>query len=149
MYVHAIIGCHMGLLYSGYVYKCANFYKNRGLDKNMSISKYNSLKEEAYLANMEIPKHGLAIYTFGNVSAFDSAAGVFAIKPSGVPYEDLKVEDMVIVDLDGKKVEGLMNPSSDTMTHAVLYKNFEGLGGVVHTHSPYAFGAFLPHVKGP
>ena len=106
----------------------------------MDNKRYTALKEEAYLANMEIPKHGLAIYTFGNVSAFDADLGVFAIKPSGVPYDDLKVDDMVIVDLDGKIVEGKLNPSSDTNTHVVLYRNFPGIGGVVHTHSPYAVG---------
>ena len=104
------------------------------------MSKYKKLKEEAYLANMEIPKHGLAIYTFGNVSACDRDAAVFAIKPSGVPYDELTADDMVIVDFDGTKVEGAMNPSSDTPTHAVIYRNFTCAGGVVHTHSPYAVG---------
>lgn len=104
---------------------------------------YAQLKEEAWLANLEIPARGLALYTWGNVSAFDPQAGVFAIKPSGVPYADLKVEDMVIVDLDGKTVEGTLNPSSDTQTHLVLYKDFaqaqnSTLRGIIHTHSPYA-----------
>jgi L-ribulose-5-phosphate 4-epimerase len=103
-------------------------------------SKYKNLKEEAFEANLEIPKQHLAIYTWGNVSALDRAAGVFAIKPSGVPYDKMNVDDMVIVDLDGRKVEGKLNPSSDTPTHAVLYRNFEGLGGICHTHSPYAVG---------
>lgn len=102
------------------------------------MSKYQQLKEEAYAANMEIPKHGLAIYTFGNVSAFDPDQAMFAIKPSGVPYEQLKVDDMVVVDLENKVVEGTLNPSSDTKTHTVLYRNFEGIGGLVHTHSAYA-----------
>lgn len=102
------------------------------------MKKYQALKEEAYVANMEIPKHGLAIYTFGNVSAFDEKMGVFAIKPSGVAYDQLKVDDMVIVDLENQIVEGTMNPSSDTKTHTVLYRNFKGVGGVVHTHSTYA-----------
>ncbi len=102
------------------------------------MSNYNQLKEEAYLANMEIPKHGLAIYTFGNVSACDRNASVFAIKPSGVPYAALKPDDMVIVDFEGNTIEGDLNPSSDTKTHAVLYKNFPSVGGIVHTHSPYA-----------
>ena len=106
----------------------------------MNNNKYTPLKEEAYLANMEIPRHGLAIYTFGNVSAFDANLAVFAIKPSGVPYDNLKVDDMVIVDLDGQIVEGKLNPSSDTNTHAVLYRNFKNIEGVAHTHSPYAVG---------
>jgi hypothetical protein len=88
-------------------------------------SKYKNLKEEAFEANLEIPKQHLAIYTWGNVSALDRAAGVFAIKPSGVPYDKMNVDDMVIVDLDGKKVEGKLNPSSDTPTHAVLYRNLK------------------------
>jgi len=86
---------------------------------------------------MELPKRNLVIYTFGNVSAFDKDKGVFAIKPSGVPYEELKAEDMVVVDLDYKVVEGTMRYSSDTKTHAVLYKNFDDIAGIVHTHSPY------------
>ena len=102
------------------------------------MSKYQQLKEEAYAANMEIPQHGLAVYTFGNVSAFDADQKVFAIKPSGVAYDKLKVDEMVVVDLDNNIVEGTMNPSSDTRTHAVLYRNFEGIGGVAHTHSTYA-----------
>jgi L-ribulose-5-phosphate 4-epimerase len=102
------------------------------------MSKYQNLKEEAYAANMEIPRHGLAVYTFGNVSAFDAGEGVFAIKPSGMAYDQLKVDDMVVVDLENNIVEGTMNPSSDTKTHIVLYRNFKGIGGVVHTHSTYA-----------
>jgi L-ribulose-5-phosphate 4-epimerase len=99
---------------------------------------YTELKREAYEANLEIPKQGLAIYTFGNVSAFDAAAGVFAIKPSGVPYESLLPESMVIVDLDGRVVEGAGRPSSDTKTHAVLYRAFGDIGGICHSHSMYA-----------
>ena len=102
------------------------------------MSKYQHLKEEAYAANMEIPRHNLAVYTFGNVSAYDAGLGVFAIKPSGVAYELLKAEDMVVVDLEYQVVEGNLNPSSDTKTHAVIYRNFTGLGGVAHTHSPFA-----------
>jgi L-ribulose-5-phosphate 4-epimerase len=102
------------------------------------MSKYQHIQEEAYLANMELPKLNLVIFTFGNVSAVDRAAGVFAIKPSGVPYEDLSPEKMVIVDFEGKTVEGKLNPSSDTRTHAVLYKNWDTIGGIVHTHSTYA-----------
>ncbi|MDC0713715.1 L-ribulose-5-phosphate 4-epimerase [Stigmatella sp. ncwal1] len=103
-------------------------------------SKYRELKERAWAANMEIPRRGLAIFTFGNVSALDSAAGVFAIKPSGVAYEKLSWDDMVVVDLEGKTVEGTLRPSSDTKTHMVLYRNFRGLGGIAHTHSTYATG---------
>jgi len=101
------------------------------------VSIYKELKEHAWESNMELPRRNLIVYTFGNVSAFDKDKGVFAIKPSGVPYEYLKPEHMVVVDLDYKVVEGTMRYSSDTKTHAVLYKNFEGLGGIVHTHSPY------------
>jgi len=99
---------------------------------------YADLKEQAWRANMEIPRRGLAIYTFGNVSAFDADRAVFAIKPSGVAYDDLKADDIVIVDLDAKIVEGEMRPSSDTKTHACLYRAFRGIGGIVHTHSTYA-----------
>jgi len=99
---------------------------------------YTDIKEEAYIANMRLPKLNLVLFTFGNVSAVDSAKGVFAIKPSGVPYEDLTPEKMVIVDFDGKTVEGSLRPSSDTQTHAVLYKNWSDINGIVHTHSTYA-----------
>jgi len=101
-------------------------------------NKYQHIKEEAYQANMELPKLNLVIFTFGNVSAVDRAEGVFAIKPSGVPYEDLTPDSMVIVDFDGVTVEGKLRPSSDTKTHAVLYKYWEAIGGIVHTHSTYA-----------
>jgi L-ribulose-5-phosphate 4-epimerase len=87
---------------------------------------------------MEIPRRGLAIYTFGNVSAFDAARAAFAIKPSGVPYERLSAADMVVVDLDAKVIEGSLRPSSDTKTHAALYRAFQGVGGICHTHSTYA-----------
>ena len=96
------------------------------------------LKEKAYMANMLLPKYGLVTFTWGNVSEIDRETGIFAIKPSGVEYDELKPEDMVLVDLDGKKVEGEYNPSSDTDTHLVLYRSFNDIGGVVHTHSPYA-----------
>jgi len=99
---------------------------------------YDDLKEQAFQANLEIPRRGLAIYTFGNVSAFDAARAVFAIKPSGVVYENLKPADMVVVDLENKVVEGTLRPSSDTKTHAALYRAFEGIGGIAHTHSTYA-----------
>jgi L-ribulose-5-phosphate 4-epimerase len=101
-------------------------------------SGYGELKEQAWQANMEIPKRGLAIYTFGNVSAFDAERGVFAIKPSGVPYEKLTAADMVVLDLQCKTVEGTLRPSSDTKTHAALYQTWKGVGGIVHTHSTYA-----------
>jgi L-ribulose-5-phosphate 4-epimerase len=101
-------------------------------------SVYDELKQQAWEANMEIPRRGLAIYTFGNVSALDAGRAVFAIKPSGVPYEKLTAADMVVIDLDGKTVEGTLRPSSDTKTHAALYRAFKGVGGIVHTHSTYA-----------
>jgi L-ribulose-5-phosphate 4-epimerase len=103
-------------------------------------SPYRELKELAWTANQEIPKRGLAIYTFGNVSAFDAARGVIAIKPSGVAYDELKVDDLVVVDLAGKIVEGKLRPSSDTPTHLVLYRAWPEIGAVVHTHSTYATG---------
>jgi L-ribulose-5-phosphate 4-epimerase len=102
------------------------------------MNKYQHIQEEAYKANMELPKLNLVIFTFGNVSAVDRSLGVFAIKPSGVPYEDLTPNNMVIVDFDGVTVEGRMRPSSDTKTHAVLYKHWDSIGGIVHTHSTYA-----------
>ena len=101
------------------------------------MSKYDHIKESAYRANMQLPRLGLVIFTFGNVSAVDRKEGVFAIKPSGVPYEDLSPEKMVIVDFDGRTVEGALRPSSDTKTHAVLYKHWENIGGIVQTHSTY------------
>jgi L-ribulose-5-phosphate 4-epimerase len=107
---------------------------------------YKTLKEEAWEANMEIPRRNLAIYTWGNVSALDPAGAVFAIKPSGVAYDVLKAEDLVVVDLEGKVVDGKLNPSSDTETHRVLYLEFTRLApggvsaikGITHTHSTYA-----------
>jgi L-ribulose-5-phosphate 4-epimerase len=93
------------------------------------------LKQEALAANLQLKRDGLIHLTFGNASALDRARGIFAIKPSGVPYEDLKVKDMVLVDLDGKRVEGELNPSSDTPTHRRLYIDFPQIGGIVHTHS--------------
>ena len=96
------------------------------------------LKEQVYLANMELPKRGLVTYTWGNVSGIDREKGLFVIKPSGVDYDLLKPDDMVVMDLQGNKVEGDLNPSSDTKTHLVLYNAFPGIGGIVHTHSPYA-----------
>lgn len=102
------------------------------------MGQYDHIKKAAYLANMQLPKLGLVLFTFGNVSAVDRTLGVFAIKPSGVPYDDLSPEKMVIVDFDGKTVEGSLRPSSDTKTHAVLYKHWKNIGGIVHTHSTYA-----------
>ncbi|HWC51973.1 MAG TPA: L-ribulose-5-phosphate 4-epimerase [Chitinophagaceae bacterium] len=102
------------------------------------MAKYDHIKEEAYAANMQLPKYGLVIFTFGNVSAADRSLGVFAIKPSGVPYEKLSPEKMVIVDFEGNVVKGKLRPSSDTKTHAVLYKEWEEIGGISHTHSLYA-----------
>src|SRR5882672_2729420 len=93
------------------------------------------LKREAYEANIALPKHGLINLTFGNASAIDRAKGIFAIKPSGVGYADLKPQNMVLVDLEGKRVEGKLNPSSDTPTHRRLFLAFGTIGGVVHTHS--------------
>jgi L-ribulose-5-phosphate 4-epimerase len=87
---------------------------------------------------MELPERGVVLYTFGNASAVDRDSGVFAIKPSGIAYADLKPEDLVIVDLDGEVVDGRLRPSSDTATHALLYREFAGIGGVSHTHSPHA-----------
>lgn len=96
------------------------------------------LKERVYEANMELPQRGLVLYTFGNVSAVDRDSGLVAIKPSGVDYAELTVDDIVVVDLDNQQVEGTMRPSSDTRTHTHLYRAFEELGGVVHTHSTHA-----------
>lgn len=96
------------------------------------------LKREAYEANMELFRADLVLYTFGNVSAFDPDRGLFAIKPSGVPYPELTVQMMVVVDLEGTVVEGSLRPSSDEPTHRVLYGAFEGIRGITHTHSPYA-----------
>ncbi|WP_179413443.1 L-ribulose-5-phosphate 4-epimerase [Mucilaginibacter sp. E4BP6] len=102
------------------------------------MSKYQYIKQSAYEANMQLPKLNLVLFTFGNVSAADHDLGVFAIKPSGVPYEYLSPEKMVIVDFDGNTIEGDLRPSSDTKTHAVLYKHWSDINGIVHTHSTYA-----------
>jgi L-ribulose-5-phosphate 4-epimerase len=99
---------------------------------------YKTLKEECYEANMQLPKLGLVLFTFGNVSAVDRTKGVFAIKPSGVPYESLQASDIIICDYDARLVEGKLRPSSDTKTHALLYKTWENIGGVAHTHSTHA-----------
>ncbi|MCI7330807.1 MAG: L-ribulose-5-phosphate 4-epimerase [Selenomonadaceae bacterium] len=97
-----------------------------------------ALKKEVWEANEALPKLGLVTFTWGNVSGIDREQGLFVIKPSGVPYEQLQPEDMVVVDLSGRVVEGRLNPSSDTLTHAVLYRSFPHIGGIVHAHSPWA-----------
>lgn len=101
------------------------------------MSKYLKIKEAAYTANMQLPELGLVLFTFGNASAVDREQKVFAIKPSGVAYADLTVDEMVIVDFNANVIEGDLRPSSDTKTHAVLYKHWRGIGGIVHTHSTY------------
>ncbi|GAN37108.1 L-ribulose-5-phosphate 4-epimerase [Lacticaseibacillus paracasei] len=96
------------------------------------------LKRDVYEANISLPRLGLVTFTWGNVSGIDRERGLFVIKPSGVSYDDLKPDDLVVVNLDGKIIEGDMNPSSDTPTHTVLYNQFPDIGGIVHTHSPWA-----------
>ena len=96
------------------------------------------LKESVYQANMDLVTHSLVVFTWGNVSGIDREKGLFVIKPSGVPYSSLKPEDMVVMDLDGNKIEGDLNPSSDTPTHLYLYNHFSDVGGIVHTHSRWA-----------
>ena len=96
------------------------------------------LKEEVYKANMDLPKYGLVTFTWGNVSGIDRESGYFVIKPSGVDYDALSPDDMVVMDLEGNKIEGRYKPSSDTATHIELYKKYEEIGGIVHTHSPEA-----------
>lgn len=96
------------------------------------------LKKQVLEANLQLKKMGLVIFTWGNVSGFDKETGLVVIKPSGVPYDRLKIDDLVVLDLNGNKVEGNLRPSSDTPTHLVLYRNFPDIGGIVHTHSPYA-----------
>lgn len=100
--------------------------------------KYKELKEAACQANKDIAQRGLAVFSFGNASAFDAKAGLFAIKPAGVPYDRLTAEQMVVVDLDMRKADGSLEPASGAQTHAVLYKNLQGLGGICHTRSVYA-----------
>ena len=102
------------------------------------MGKYEDLKERVYVANMQIPAHRLAVFTWGNVSAIDRERGVMAIKPSGVAYDKLTPADIVVTDMDGNVVEGTLRPSSDTNTHLVLYKAFKSIGGIIHTHSTYA-----------
>jgi L-ribulose-5-phosphate 4-epimerase len=100
--------------------------------------KYDTIKQAALEANLRLPELGLVIFTFGNVSVADHALGAFAIKPSGVPYAELDADKMVVVDFEGRTLEGELRPSSDTLTHAVLYKTWTGIGSIVHTHSTYA-----------
>jgi L-ribulose-5-phosphate 4-epimerase len=102
------------------------------------MSKYKKIKKECFKANMQLPELGLVLFTFGNVSVVDRKNKVFAIKPSGVPYDKLTADNMVIVDFDARVLEGELRPSSDTKTHAVLYKHWENTGAIVHTHSTYA-----------
>lgn len=102
------------------------------------MNPYETIQREAYHANMQLPELGLVLFTFGNVSVADHNKSVFAIKPSGVTYTELSPEKMVIVDFDGVVVEGSLRPSSDTKTHAVLYKHWSTVGSIVHTHSTYA-----------
>lgn len=104
------------------------------MNKNM----LSTLKEKVFQANLDLVKHGLVIFTWGNVSAIDRENGLIVIKPSGVSYENMKAEDMVVVDMEGRIIEGKLKPSSDTPTHLVLYKSFPDIGGIVHTHSTYA-----------
>jgi len=96
------------------------------------------LKQDVFKANLLLKEYGLVVLTWGNVSAIDREKGLFVIKPSGVPYETMTADDMVVVDLEGKVVEGNLNPSSDTPTHLELYRSFPDIGAVVHTHSPWA-----------
>lgn len=98
---------------------------------------HKEIREQAYEANMQLPELGLVLFTFGNASVVDRNEAVFAIKPSGVPYKDLSAEKMVIVDYDGNVIDGSLRPSSDTKTHALLYKQWDKIGGIVHTHSTY------------
>lgn len=102
------------------------------------MSRYDDLKETAWRCNAELPRQNLVIHTFGNASACDHHRNIFAIKPSGVPFADLLPEDMVVVDLSGNLVEGRLRPSSDTKTHALLYREWPEVRGIVHTHSPHA-----------
>lgn len=102
------------------------------------MKRYFDIRQEACECNKQLPVLNLVLFTFGNVSVADRDAGVFAIKPSGVPYESLSPDQMIIVDFDGKVVEGTLRPSSDTQTHAVLYKNWPEINAIAHTHSLYA-----------
>jgi L-ribulose-5-phosphate 4-epimerase len=107
----------------------------------------NELRERVWQANFDLVKYGLVILTFGNVSGIDRRKGVMAIKPSGVPYSKMGPSDMVLVDLEGRVVEGKLNPSSDTPTHLALYRAFDGIGGVSHAHSEYAWERPTPIIS--
>ena len=96
------------------------------------------LKQKVFEANLQLVKYNLVVLTWGNVSAIDREKGLFVIKPSGVPYDTMKADDMVVMDLNGNKIEGDLNPSSDTPTHLELYRSFKDIGGIVHTHSSWA-----------
>lgn len=104
----------------------------------MQSYKFSELRKHVWEANMELPRQDLVLYTFGNVSGINRDSGIIAIKPSGVPYKELKPEMIVLLDLDGNTVDSPLNPSSDTDTHLVLYRKFPSIGGIVHTHSSYA-----------
>ena len=108
------------------------------MDIERTESMLEELKKQVYEANMELPRRGLITYTWGNVSGIDRESGYFVIKPSGVDYDKLTPDDMVVMDLEGNKIEGDLKPSSDTPTHLELYKKYPDIGGVVHTHSPEA-----------
>ena len=116
-----------------------NVYGRRQYQSRRKVIKMlEQLKKEVYEANMLLPQYGLVTFTWGNVSGIDREKGLFVIKPSGVDYDKLTPDDMVVMDLEGNRVEGTLNPSSDTKTHLILYKRFPKIGGVVHTHSPWA-----------
>lgn len=112
---------------------CLNNYKTR-----RKANMLERLKREVLVANLKLPEHGLVTFTWGNVSGIDRKSGQVVIKPSGVPYSELTIEDLVVVDLEGNVVEGTLKPSSDTPTHLALYRAFDSIGGIVHTHSPNA-----------
>lgn len=107
----------------------------------------DALRQQVLEANLQLPQHNMVKFTWGNVSGIDRQAGLMVIKPSGVPYEQLKADDLVVLDLDGNVVEGNLNPSSDTPTHLVLYRAFPQIGGIVHTHSPW--GTIWAQVRKP
>lgn len=113
------------------------YNRQKSLITTTKYNMYKALKEEAYECNMQLFKLGLVLFTFGNVSVADRNRSIFAIKPSGVPYKELTPDQIVIVDFNGNTVEGKLRPSSDTKTHAVLYKHWDGIGGITHTHSTY------------
>src|SRR5471030_1904355 len=105
---------------------------------NIDYAALSRLRSDVLAANLALVKHGLVLFTFGNASGIDRASGLVAIKPSGVPYEELRAEDLPVFTLDGKQVKGKLKPSSDLETHLHLYREFDGISGVAHTHSEYA-----------